>query len=622
MTTDQSKKEIRESAMRDERRKIRFIHRIQNHQFQKLFFKNWLQVFLCIMFPLIFCAIAIQHYSTESLLREMDKSVQRSVRNTNATVETLFEEVCDTLKKESYDSSITSFLQEERTLPASYSFVVQTNDILDRITADCRGNLYYSVDVYYAVNDFLVSSLYRGQSYGWIADKSLVSAFEGYLDKNPQQSLFAAPRTASYVGQEHRVITVYQIVSTAEEKRTFVSVSVDEEKLVDYIVDNEVSNQGAYLIVDSNNQVILDTSGQMNDQRLPLPESGKEVSSITEEINGQKMRMSWIGMERFGWKCVQMIPMEEYQYNAVRLQRMVILTILFGVIASILLSYSATVKLFRPVEAILQLLENPSEQDRIENENNEIQYLLFRILELFQQNIALENEMLDRLHALRRARAKALQEQMTPHFINNVLQTINWIAVEETGNENSVTSQSLILLADIIDTGKKQKYSLTTVAEEIEYTRKFVELERLRYGQGIACHYEIEPAAEGLLIPGISLQTLVENSIAHGFRTKSGCGNIYISIRINEQGGLYICVEDDGEGIETGIVERLFEMLEKDYIYTGEHLGLINLFQRFLLIYGEACRFKIRKSSYKGACVEILTPRVSMEWLQFMDKEK
>ena len=103
--------------MRDDRRKIRFIHRIQNHQFQKLFFKNWLQVFLCIMLPLVFCAIAIQHYSAGSLLREMDTSVQRSVRNTNATLETLFEEICNTLEKETFDSSITGFLQEERTIP-------------------------------------------------------------------------------------------------------------------------------------------------------------------------------------------------------------------------------------------------------------------------------------------------------------------------------------------------------------------------------------------------------------------------------------------------------------------------------------------------------------------------
>lgn len=93
---------------------------------------------------------------------------------------------------------------------------------------------------------------------------------------------------------------------------------------------------------------------------------------------------------------------------------------------------------------------------------------------------------------------------------------------------------------------------------------------------------------------------------------------IYVSISVNGQQGLRIRVEDDGEGIEQEIIDDIFEQLEKDYVYVGEHLGLINLFQRFLLIYGEGCSFDIRRSGYGGACVEILTPRVSVEWLQSM----
>ena len=59
--------------------------------------------------------------------------------------------------------------------------------------------------------------------------------------------------------------------------------------------------------------------------------------------------------------------------------------------------------------------------------------------------------------------------------------------------------------------------------------------------------------------------------------------------------------------------------LEKDFIYAGEHVGLINFFQRFLLIYGEDCRFDIRKSEYGGACVEVITPALGDEWLDSMD---
>ncbi len=621
MIIDQKGIDMREDKCRP--RGIRFIRRIQNQQFRKLFFKNWLQVLLSILLPLFLCTIGIQYFSSRSLLREMDTSVRRSLRNTNATLETLFEEVCATLEKESFDSNITKLLQKGADSRTSYDFVALAKDVLERLAVDMRENLYYSLDAYSTASDFLASTLYRGQSMGWISDKSLLSAFEENMAYSssgwsPGQSLLAVPRMARYVGEERWVITVYLLVAVDGEERAFVSVSVDADKLISYIVDSEALNQGAYLIVDGKGQVVLDTSHRMEGQYLTLPAECGEVCAATMETDGEKMRMSYMEMDCFGWKCVQMIPMEEYRHNTIRLRNMMAVVLLIGIAASVLLSYGATVRLFRPVEAILRLLENPSGQDGIGEENNEIQYLLFRILELFQKNIALENEMVNRLHALRRARAKALQEQMTPHFINNVLQAINWIALRETGDEDSLTSQSIILLADIIDTGKKQKYSLTTVAGEIEYTKKFLELERLRYGAGISCRYEVAPEVEGMLIPGISLQTLVENSIAHGFRAKGGRGMIYVSISVNGQQGLRIRVEDDGEGIEQEIIDDIFEQLEKDYVYVGEHLGLINLFQRFLLIYGEGCSFDIRRSGHGGACVEILTPRVSVEWLQSM----
>ena len=106
-------------------KQTRLLHRIQNQQFRKLFVKNWLLVFFSIMLPLVICMAALQLLSSRSLLHEMYTSVQRSVRNTNATLETLFEEVCDTLEKQSGDWTVLSFLQEERENPTRYSSVEQ-----------------------------------------------------------------------------------------------------------------------------------------------------------------------------------------------------------------------------------------------------------------------------------------------------------------------------------------------------------------------------------------------------------------------------------------------------------------------------------------------------------------
>ena len=595
-----------------------FIRRIKNHQFRKLFLKNWLWVVTCIILPLTICACAIQYYSKLSLLREMDAAAYRSVRNTNATLQALLDEVCDTLEKEIINDDIVAFFEMEKELPVNYEFVVRVKQIQERVDIDMRASLYDSVDVYSGNSDFIISSKYRGQSYKLMADQSIVSAFRDYIEKYPSRKMFAVLRTTDLSGEE-KVITVYWTREAGVD--SFVSISIDTQKLIHHITDEYDETQGIYLIVDDEDQVVLDTSGQLNDRILEWEDANESVSSFTTEIDGKTMRLSWIEMETFGWKCAQMISMEDYLASNMRLQHTIMLIVLVGMIAGIILSYVVTVKLFRPVEAILILLENPAEQ-KIMDTDEEIQFVLFRILELFQKNITLENEMMERLFALRRARAKALQEQMTPHFLCNALQTINWIAIAETGEEDGATSQALILLADIIRKSKEQKYSLTSVEKEIDYIRKFIELERLRFGKGIICHYRIDSDVQHRMIPAISLQTLVENSITHGFRGQGGQGNIYINIENSEKNELLIRVEDDGVGISQEKIEGLFEQLQMDYIYTVEHVGLINLFQRFRLIYGDSCRFNIRQSNYGGVCVEIIAPQVSSEWMRIIEGDK
>lgn len=605
--------------MKDEKKKSGFLYRIRNRQFQKLFFKNWIQVFVCIVLPLILCIGLLQYFSTKSLLKEVDSAATRSTSNTMATLEALLDEVCESLEKKVADEGFLNFFQMERTEPQKYAYVAAVNYVLKQINADYRENLYASVDVYTQVGNYVVSTPHRGQSYDRFADKSLVETFLEFKSRDERQILFAAPRLAFRGADQEpvRVLTVYWAKNVGAQDRAFAAASMDAEKLIRYITREHDRFRGAYLIVDGENRVILDTSGQMNDAQLDLPEEG--ACAVTMEIDGKSMRVFWMPMDRFGWKCVQMVPMEEFEESNTRLERLVLLVLLMGVAAAVVLSYRTTVRLFRPIEAILQVLENPSEQVRIGDENGEIQYMLVSILELFQKNMTLEQEMVERVVALRSARAKALQEQMTPHFLNNVLQAINWNAIAETGNENSVTSKSIILLADILNTGKEQKNNITSVAEEIAYTKKFVELERLRFGPDIHCFYHVEPEAEQLPIPCISLQTLVENSISHGLQPHNGRGNIHVSISTNEQQGLHILVEDDGVGIEEPVIRHIYSMLEKEYIYVGEHLGIINLFQRFRLIYGEKCGFTIRRSDYGGACVEIETPRLPELWIQYSE---
>lgn len=598
--------------MNTEPRRITFRRRIQNRQFRKLFFKNWKRVFLSIVLPLVLCAFLIQLVSERSLIKEVDAAVERSTRNTSVTIRVLLDEAVGILEAKVMDEYILEFFQTERPESVDLAYAELINDAVKQLKGENRSSLYYSVDAVAYNQKFLVSSRFAGTALERMADQSLIEAFDDYRESNPGQNKFALLRTATaYNGVETKVITVYRACRPNINNLGFVSISIEVPKLISYLIDSSNYNQGAYLIVDTDGRVMMDTSGQNSGQILKLPESGSTI-----EIHGTNYYAVWTDLNHFDWKCVQLVPVEALGYSSLMTGIVVALIVVIDVIVGLLLSYSATSKLFRPVESILAALEDPENYSQMASDNSEIGYMLMRILELFQKNITLENEMISRMQSLRRARAKALQEQMTPHFLNNVLQVINWMALEETGQDDSKTSRSICLLADIIRMSKEQTGNLTTVRKEIQYTQKFMELLSMRYGAGINCKYRIDPAVQQMPIPAISLQTMVENSVAHGFADTEGCGNILVTIQATRARGLHIRVEDDGCGLPLAVVEKIETQLKEDYLYESEHIGLINLFQRFQLIYGDGCRFALSTSPYGGACVEIFTPSVTQELLR------
>lgn len=594
--------------MKKKPRSLRILKDVENRSFQRLFLKNWLLVFLCIVIPLCLGVTLMQHFSNRSLLQEVDRAADRSLGNTTATIRTLLDEARTILKNEILDKEVEAFFKQPHARPVTYQDVYNMQRVLALLSSHFRENLYYSIDAYSAVGDRVASTKYGGQGYAFLKRETLKEACYGYVAENPSQTLFAVPRTVwKDLETTVRVITIYQSNLDAE-GRSFVSISIDEQKLLSYITDEDPS-QGTYLLVDAQGKVILDSSGRFSDTHPEFLPTEPGAYPITVDLDGQSVRVMADKLGLFGWTCVQMVPVEALEAGSVQLRHILTVILIFGVLAAFLISYSLTSRLFHPIRAILRLLEDPKGQLLIRDEDEEYRYLLVQILELFQQNITLESEMAERVVALRAARAKALQEQMTPHFLNNVLQAINWLAILETKQENSRTSQALTILADVIRTSKEQRSNLVTVSEEVAYTKKFIELEKLRYGDGIRCDFVIEPGLEQAGIPGISLQCMVENAIMHGFRDRDGVGRILVSISANNTGGLCIRVEDDGSGINPEVAERIFGFMQQEYIYLGEHLGLVNLFQRFRLVYGEECAFDIRQSTLGGACVEIRTTK-------------
>lgn len=143
---------------------------------------------------------------------------------------------------------------------------------------------------------------------------------------------------------------------------------------------------------------------------------------------------------------------------------------------------------------------------------------------------------------------KALQLQMNPHFIFNVLNGIKALGNKgDTKELNKTVSQFAVLLRAILQNSRKEEISLS---EEIKTLKTYLDLEQQLSAD--VFDYEIKTATnavdiEEILIPPMLLQPFVENSIKHAFKGKSDKGKISITFEVKKN-HLHCSITDNGIG--------------------------------------------------------------------------
>jgi two-component system LytT family sensor kinase len=169
------------------------------------------------------------------------------------------------------------------------------------------------------------------------------------------------------------------------------------------------------------------------------------------------------------------------------------------------------------------------------------------------------------------AELRALQSQVNPHFLFNALNTIYGIIPREaTGARRTVLN-----LADIFRYSLQSDKVLIPLSEELKIIRSYLEIERLRLGPRLQTVIQVDPQVEGVLIPILSIQPLVENAIKHGLSLNPDAGWLKLTARLDDR-RLTILVEDSGPGGESSGPEGP----------AGAGVGLANVNRRLQLCFG------------------------------------
>jgi two-component system, LytTR family, sensor histidine kinase LytS len=221
--------------------------------------------------------------------------------------------------------------------------------------------------------------------------------------------------------------------------------------------------------------------------------------------------------------------------------------------------------------------------------------ILKGLSQLFSQQYAL-SEAERQEHLVSNAEIKALQAQMDPHFLFNMLNTIkSLIRTTPDTSRQLITQLAKYLRKNMQNVNQ----DLIKIKEELEHVEIYLNLIKARVGDRLHVEWDLEDDCLDYTIPSLTIQPLVENSIIHGIRYMSSQGLIRISVKKKEH-GIQISVMDNGGKMETNFVDE-----NKD-----EHMGfaLTNIRQRLFYHFGEKSQFSIQSRKGEETIVSFIRP--------------
>lgn len=203
----------------------------------------------------------------------------------------------------------------------------------------------------------------------------------------------------------------------------------------------------------------------------------------------------------------------------------------------------------------------------------------------------------------KQAQISALQSQINPHFLFNVLETIRMRSILKKEDETAKIIQNMAKLLRTSITWSKE---WVTVREEIQLIQSFLEIQQYRFGDKLQYEFDVDESSLDCTIPSMSLIPFVENANIHGIERLKEKGKIAIKIRHSDK-RLKCLIQDNGVGIEKEKLEQLYRSLEDNEL-VGENIGIKNVYYRLKMHYNDQFEFQIKSSKGKGTLVIVSMP--------------
>ena len=204
-----------------------------------------------------------------------------------------------------------------------------------------------------------------------------------------------------------------------------------------------------------------------------------------------------------------------------------------------------------------------------------------------------------------RAEVKALQAQINPHFLFNTLNTIASFTRTNPTKARDLLREFSTFYRRTLESSEK---TLISLSQELEQTRRYLKIEKARFGESRIVETEhVESGCGDLPVPSFLVQPIVENAVRHAMRDEDP---LHIDIQVATDGDdILIAVVDDGLGMDKAVADRLLAAAAEPRANAapgqGTGMALRNVAERVERFFGAGSGVEIVSKPDEGTSVTL-----------------
>lgn len=414
-----------------------------------------------------------------------------------------------------------------------------------------------------------------------------------------------------YRGKKYTLTAYFPVFSSQHvgEINGTIVMNLDDNILTQLQKKRKVPYSQMYL-TDMEGRIV---SGNQEKESADKVRYGKWLKGNSGSIQKEGKLINYQKVGEWNYYLIDEMPLFYLYKDCIGVIGILLISTVIIMLIAVIISRKLIGSLYAPMNKIIQKMNAVSKgnlRTRISNTDMDRDSqqladgfnLMMNEIDVLLGKVKKEQEQLNQM------KLNSLQSQIQPHFLYNTLECIHWQAASEGNHEVSTMVKALAKFYRIcLSKGE----DIIPLATELEHIRQYIIIQNMRYGDIIDMEILIPKQYETILIPKITLQPLVENSIYHGIKVKEGrTGKIWIYVEPSEK-DFYLVVSDNGERLNQKQIQHINESLsffDRDIGY-----GINNVNKRIELMFGKKYGLKFYQNEKSGISVKIKLPGTAEE---------